>query len=119
MPFAGILAEGVPAPSPSRCVACGQDRRPLADTGVLIPGWGVVQVCVGTDRQPGCILQLAESAGCLMPGARAELERKLYTLESQVEALTVAVQRQEGEEPTIEVVSADEVVEKISARLGA
>ena len=76
MSFAGILREGVAAPHPDRCICCGQQRRPMATTGVEVPGWGTVNICVGTQRQPGCLLQAAREAGCLMPGDALALQRR-------------------------------------------
>jgi hypothetical protein len=118
MSFAGIIPEGMAASRPDQCISCGQSRRPLASTGVEVPGYGTVYVCIGTDRKPGCILQVAKAAGCLMPGEAEDARREIAILNDQVMALTIALQRQ-PEAPQMAVVGADEVVEAISARMGA
>jgi hypothetical protein len=116
MSFSGLLPEGVPAPSPCRCVCCGNDRRPLATSGVEIPGYGTVLVCVGTTAQPGCLLQVAVAAGCLLPGQVAQLMDEYEQLQQKVAALSMLVERRT--EQSLEVVPVQEVVDLLSERLG-
>lgn len=65
----------------------------MAVTGVEVPAFGFVNICIGTDAQPGCLLQAARDAGCLLPGEAAQLRRENEELGGQVEALTKALKR--------------------------
>lgn len=120
MAFAGIIRDGQRAAQPDRCVCCGQQRRPMATTGVTVPGWGVIHVCVGTTLQPGCLLQAARDAGCLMPAEARLLVEEIEKLEANVKALTAALHRKptESVEDPVVVVSVDEVESWLEEKLG-
>jgi hypothetical protein len=87
----------------------------MASTGVEIPGFGSVNVCVGDADRPGCVLQAAAGEGYLSPREGSLLRGRIKELEGQVEALKVALERH----PSIEVVDADEVLGRLSMRFGA
>ena len=88
----------------------------MATTGFEIPGYGTVMVCVGSSQNPGCLLQAAINRGCGMPGDMAVLREQIIEQEKKLNALSIALHRKKETEPTLQVVSVDEIKNWLAER---
>jgi hypothetical protein len=76
-----------PVKMPTKCALCGSTRGPLFEIAGLehlecVTAHGLqaftgqIYVCIGTQENTGCVLQMADRLGCLLPEPAALLRRE-------------------------------------------